>query len=470
MSLLTIAWKSIRQRSLASILTALSVALGVALMVAVLVINGVVARMFSQSGSGYHLVVGPHQGGATELVLSTVYRTQLPRNNLPWRFYTELIKRREIETAIPITMGDFTEEGGFPIVGTVPRYFAIPYGHGRVRAFWPAVKEFLGFERRPVVPQNFRIRGEILTSDWDAVIGSEVARKNGWDIGSKFKMVHGGLASEDAHVHDEEFTVRGVLAPTGTANDRSVFVHLEGFFAISGHDKPINEAIERVAQFFGMSIEEVEAEYADDIAHAREDEAGGHDHAHHHHHATPDLQKEVSAILVITRTDPAAILLASQLAEGVQAQGVNPVLVMRNLMENLVGNIRLALMVLTGLIILVSGIGIFVSIYNSMSDRKREIAIMRALGASRRTVFSVILFESILLCVVGGIVGLILGHGLVFVASPIVAARSGLIIDPYHFESVELLLFPILIAMASLVGFLPGLTAYRTDVAKALYG
>jgi putative ABC transport system permease protein len=148
---------------------------------------------------------------------------------------------------------------------------------------------------------------------------------------------------------------------------------------------------------------------------------------------------------------------------------VNPVLVMRNLMENLVGNVRLALMVLTALIILVSGIGIFVSIYNSMSDRKREIAIMRALGASRRTVFSVILFESILLCVVGGVVGLILGHGLVFVASPIVAARSGLIIDPYHFESIELLLFPILIAMASLVGFLPGLTAYRTDVAKALY-
>src|SRR5690606_34868666 len=187
MNLLTIAWKSIRQRSLASILTALSVALGVALMVAVLVINGVVSRMFSQSGSGYHLVIGP-QGSPTELVLSTVYRTQLPTNNLPWRFYTELIKRREIETAIPITRGGFTEEGGFPIVGTVPRYFAIPYGHGRERAFWPALKELLGIGRRPVVPQHFARRGEILTSDWDAVIGSEVARKNGWDIGSAFKM------------------------------------------------------------------------------------------------------------------------------------------------------------------------------------------------------------------------------------------------------------------------------------------
>lgn len=467
MSLLTIAWKSIRQRALASSLTALSMALGVALMVAVLVINGVVTQMFSQSGSGYHLVVGP-AGSPIELVLSTIYRTQLPNNNLPWRFYTELVERPEIETGIPLTMGDFTEEGGFPIVGTVPRYFAIPYGHGRVKGFYPRVKELLGIEKRPVVAQNFRIRGEILTSDWDAVIGSEVAHKNNWDIGSTFKMVHGGLASEDAHVHDEEFTVKGVLAPTGTANDRSVFVHLDGFFMISGHDKPVEEAIAREAMIFKENVETLRERYAEVISQIEEEES--HDHAGHHHaHAVPDLLKEVSAILVVARTDPAAILLASELDEGLQAQGVNPVLVMRRLMENLVGNIRLALMVLTALIIGVSGIGIFVSIYNSMSDRRREIAIMRALGASRRTVFSVILIESILLCVVGGVLGLLLGHGLVIVAAPIVTARSGLLIDPYHFETIELILFPILIAMASLVGFLPGLTAYRTDVARALY-
>src|SRR5690606_41759929 len=112
----------------------------------------------------------------------------VPTRKLPWRFSADLRKRREIETATPITMGALTEDGGFPIVGTGPRYFAIPYGHGRERAFWPALKELLGIERRPVVPLHFARRGEILTSDWDAVIGSEVARKNGWDIGSAFKM------------------------------------------------------------------------------------------------------------------------------------------------------------------------------------------------------------------------------------------------------------------------------------------
>jgi putative ABC transport system permease protein len=133
-----------------------------------------------------------------------------------------------------------------------------------------------------------------------------------------------------------------------------------------------------------------------------------------------------------------------------------------------VGNVRLVLLYLTGLIVLVAGISIFVSIYNSMADRKREIAVMRALGARRETVFTIILAESLLLCLGGGLVGLLLGHGIVFAAAPIVEARSGLLINPLAFEMSELVIIPITIALAGLVGFLPGMTAYRTDVAGAL--
>ncbi len=460
MTLLSIAWKSIRQRSLASSLTALSVALGVALMIAVLVINGVIARMFSQSGSGYNLIVGP-KGSELQLVLSTIYRIAKPIENLPWRFYQELTERREVEEAIPIALGDYTEEGGFPIVGTLPRYFAIDYSPGHA----------------------FKVEGEFLSSDWDAVIGAEVARVNGWGVGSQFRMIHGGRDPQDAHVHDEKFTVRGVLAPTGTPNDRSVFIHLEGFFQIAGHEKPLEEAIAREAEFFAEPVEKVRERYKEDLAREAKEAAQAHDHHghdhghhdhghdHHAHHAVPDAQKEVTSILVLCPPDKplAGIMLQNKLKEGVQAQAVNPIQVMRTLMDNLVGNIRYALMVLTGLIIVVSGIGIFVSIYNSMSDRKREIAVMRALGARRQQVFSIILLESILLTIGGGLLGLLLGHGLVFVASPIVATRSGLLIDPLHFETVELLILPVLLAMATLIGIVPGMTAYRTDVAGALY-
>jgi putative ABC transport system permease protein len=164
----------------------------------------------------------------------------------------------------------------------------------------------------------------------------------------------------------------------------------------------------------------------------------------------------------------ASIMLSSEINEGMRAQAVNPIQVISKLMNLFVGNTQKILLCLTGLIVVVAGIGIFVSIYNSMSDRKREIAIMRALGASRVTVFSIILSESLLLCLGGGILGLLMGHGLVVVAAPFIESQAGIMVNPWSFDVMELVLFPILIGMATLVGFLPGLTAYRTDVADSL--
>ena len=125
MNLVTIAWKSIRQRALASSLTALSVALGVMLMVSVLVIYGIVDRIFSQNSVGYHLIVGP-KGSDLQLVLSAIYRVSPPIENLPYLYYQQIKDDPRIEDAVPLAFGDVTEEGSFPILGTVSRYFKIP--------------------------------------------------------------------------------------------------------------------------------------------------------------------------------------------------------------------------------------------------------------------------------------------------------------------------------------------------------
>lgn len=450
MNLLTIAFKSIQQRWVPSFLTSLSVALGISLMIAVIILNGVVTNIFQQSGSGYDLVVGA-KGSDLQLVLSTIYHIDNPIENLPWRFYKELKELPYVERAIPVNIGDTTEVGNFPIVGTTPQYLLVDYVPGK----------------------QFQVKGDGLQGTWDAVIGSQVARKNGWTIGSQFKMVHSGQAD---HVHDELFTVRGVLAPTGTPNDRTVFVHIDGFFALAGHDKPIDEAIAREAKFYGESEAQVREFYKKDleeIARHQHEEEGDHAHHHHHHHALSDLQKEVTSVLIVMKGEGyqaanATNLLQNKLKDGFQAQGANTVQVMSRLLTNLVGNVRLAFLYLTGLIIIVSGIGIFVSIYNSMADRKKEIAVMRALGARRQTVLSIIMLESMLLCVLGGLGGILLGHGLVFIASPLIEARSGLLIDPVAFDPLELVVIPGLIGMAMLIGLIPGLTAYRTDVAEAL--
>ena len=452
MNLITIAYKSMKQRSVSSFLTSLSVALGVSLMIAVLILNSVVTKMFKQTGSGYNLVVGA-KGSPLDLVLSTVYRIGKPIENLPWRYYEELKNDPLVEHAIPINIGDKTEVGQFPIVGTTPQYFLLPYA--------PDKKFRIGKDEHS------------LRGTWDAVIGSHVANKNGWKPGSTFKLIHSG---QDDHVHNEEFKVRGILEPTGTPNDKTVFVHIDGFFALDEHGKPVKEAIQREAEFFGETEDEVIERHKEDIEEIlKHENESAEEHAHHAHGPLPDIQKEVTSVLIVTvggddgvRRGLATANLATKINGGFKAQAANTGDVMQRLITGLVGNIRLSFLCLTGLIILVSGIGIFVSIYNSMSDRKREIAVMRALGARRQTVFSLILLESVLLCLLGAVGGILLGHGLIFVAAPIIEFRSGLLIDSLAFTWLEFIVIPILVVMASLIGFLPGLTAYRTDVADGL--
>jgi len=451
-NLFSIAWKSIRQRFLASSLTAFSVALGVMLMVAVLVIYGIMDRMFSQQSIAYDLIVGP-KGSDLQLVLNTVYRVSAPLQNLPYLYYEELKKDPRVELAVPFCLGDTTEKGGFPIVGTTEEYFEHPYTPG----------------------EKFRLRGDSFASSFDAIIGSEVARVNGWDIAAagkpatQFQLVHGGAES---HKHEEMFTVVGVLAPTGTPNDKTVFIHLNGFYAISGHDAPLKEAVKRWHEFSGKGTSDSEisaaaAEWAQKCGIPIE-EPPHKPGEHHHHHKSCDVQKEVTAILVNMKSVSLAAMFNGEMKRGYKVQAVNPIIPMQQLMSSILGNVRTVLVVLTSLIIVVSGVGIFVSIYNSMSDRRKEIAIMRALGAQRRTVFAIILAESILLCFGGGILGILLGHGLVFAAAPVVQQQTGLLINPFAFEQIEFILLPALIALASLIGIVPGLAAYRTDVARAL--
>jgi putative ABC transport system permease protein len=443
MNLLTIAWKSLRQRALASSLTAFSIALGIMLMVAVLIINGLVTEAFRQNGTGFGLVVGGRGSGDMNLVLNAVYRIGMPGEPLPWRYYEELKNHPYVETAVPMAMGDLTQEGQFPIVATVPEYFSLGYASD---------KKF-----------TLKKGGRLLGGYFTAVIGSRVARQNGWDVGSTFQLIHGGM---DDHVHEERYEVVGVLGQTGTANDKTVFVDMEAFFMLAGHEKPPQEAIDRLREF-GYEVTP-DQESAIHKAAAEMNHEGEEHGDEPHFHAVPNDLKEVSFILVNTKDIMGMPFLAAQINEGVKAQAVNPIPVMNRLLDNVVGNVRTLLLCLTAMIVVVAGVGIFVSIYNSMSDRRKEIAIMRALGAHRGTVFSIILGESLLLCLGGGLLGLLLGHGLVFVAAPFIEAEAGLILNPWLFEPAELILFPVLIVMATLVGFLPGMTAYRTDVAESL--
>ena len=189
-------------------------------MVAVLIIHGILQNTFNQRSINYDLIVGA-KGDAMQLVLGTVYHIAPPIENLPYSFYLKLKEDKRVTHAIPIAMGDVTEQGNFPIVGTIPEFFQIDYAPRR----------------------EWLIKGRAFQHPFDAYIGSRVAIENGWTLGTKLKLRHGGVAGD--HVHDEEFEVVGLIAPTGTPHDKTVYLHLDGFYQIEGHDKPLGEAIAR---------------------------------------------------------------------------------------------------------------------------------------------------------------------------------------------------------------------------------
>ena len=416
MSLWKIAWRSIQQRALASALTAFSMAMGVALVVAVIVIHGVIDQSFRRGAQGYDLIVGA-KGSPLELVLTAVYHLGRVPGNISYEAYDELVNGQfasDIQLAIPICLGDNFK--GFRVIGTSADMFdRLEYLDGRTYEFAEG--------------RNFRD-----DAPTEAVIGATAARKTGLKVGETFKPVHGS-ASDRGEEH-APFEIVGVLAATGTPNDRAIFVNMEGFYHL--HTKPADDAKKE---------------------------------AHHGHEEIPDELKQVTAVLVVVNPDMVAtrrVALPKLINKQLDVQAVAPSEQIARLLEGIVGNVQLILLILAVMIVVVAGIGIMVSIYNSMSDRRHEIAIIRALGARRTTIMVVVLMEAILLALGGGAIGLALGHGLTGVLAPLIADQTGVSVSPMQFQFSELILIPGLIALATLVGYLPAVVAYRTDVAQSL--
>jgi putative ABC transport system permease protein len=443
MSYWKIAWRNMQERALASSLTGLSMALGVALMVLVLVIHDVFVNQLSNDAQGYNFIIGG-TGSPYEVVLTTVFHVGRPLYPIAYRVYKKFVDGGEFasytDLAVPVCLGDSysTEDGQrFRVVGTTPDMFdKLAYGAEK-----DGTEKFYRFQSG----RNFK-----QDEYFGAVLGSVAANRTGLKVGDKFRPTHGISGEGDKH---DEFTVMGILAPTGTSNDRALFINIEGFYLLAGHARAPKAGGEATAS-----------------AGARSHEGSPSDHPT----PLPEDQREVTSVLVRCKADqmmaPMAIEMGINKGDDRSAQAVAPVNVVERLKESFLAPMRMVLLVLTVMIVVVAGISILVSIYNSMSERSHDIAVMRALGASRSAVMAVILVESILLSLLGGLAGLLLGHGILAAASPIVEFYTGITVKAWEFTWQELLLVPALVAFAAVVGFLPAVSAYRTDVAKTLGG
>ncbi|MCU0709693.1 MAG: ABC transporter permease [Pirellula sp.] len=457
MNLFAIAIRNLMYRPLASLLTALSMALGVALVVLVLTISGVIEKSLERTSNvGYNLIIGS-KGSPIQLVFNTVFFLSKPVENIPYSYYMEYLpgdgRQKEFERiggelkdpernglysflmkggfAIPICMGDYVDR--FRCVATTPDYFEqlkhgdandLPYTFSAGRNFVDYSEEHGFFE---------------------AVVGAEVAESLKLKLGDQVYAAHG---AETGDTHSQGFTVVGILDRTGSPNDRGAFVNIEGFYLLEGHVAPDRD-------------EESGLEKANTaVAPERESALSK--------VRLPIHQREVTAIL-LKPNGFAAIGLEKQVNKTKFAQAVSPIAQIEGLLGLFVRPLRWALLALTSLVCIVSAISILVSIYNSMNERKKDIAVMRALGASRDHITAIILLESLLIALAGGLVGWLAGHALGPLSNPWTMPATGVKIDWLSFNStLEPLIIPGLVLIGTLAGVIPAVAAYRTPVAKSL--
>ena len=441
MPLWKIAYRSIQFRAVSSILTAFSMSLGVAIVVTVIVIHAVLNDSFNRGTQGYNYIVAA-KGSPLDVVLSTAFYLREPVGDVP-AHYLRIFEGREpliiedeepynfpgtFEAAIPVTIGHHFR--GAPIIGTTPEFFTqLRYMDNR--------------EYRFAHGSNIKFE-DIFT----AVIGSRASLRTGLQVGNTFQPE--GINDDDDD-HHEPFTIVGILAPTGTPNDNAIFVNIEGFYDMHGHGHHEHDhtggAPKRYSAILLKSRENVARPPAGAVA---------------------DPSNPAAMLTDRSFVDPLSMQLPRILEKTHDIQAVSPVREIRGLLENIIGNIQMVLLILAVLVIFVAGIGMMVSIYNSMSERRQEIALMRALGARRLTVMAIILLESILLSLGGGILGVFLGHLLIAGIGPMISEHTGIVIRFWDFQFAEIILIPGLILLATVVGFLPAAVAYKQDVATSL--
>lgn len=457
MNLFSIAYRNIKQRGFASLLTMTSMALGVALVVMVLSIGWLVTESFDRNSNvGYNLIVGC-KGGSLQLALNSVFYLSKPIETIPYEEYLELIpgkegRRKEIEKiggriedpqrpgifsaytggdgfAIPICMGDYF--GPFRVVGTTSDFFE-KLRHGRSGEL----------EYRFAEGRNFVDYSEE-NGFFEAVLGSHTARVMNKKVGDILQTTHG---DPEGAGHGEEYKIVGILEPTGTPNDRAAFINIEGFYLMENH-----------------------ARVAEDLFHPDEKKVTvertiGVDQPPR----LPLEKRDISAILVKTAEPIYAVNMTWSINKR-NTQAVSPIEEIGKLLQMFVAPFRDVLLVLTVLVCVVSGISILVSIYNSMNERKRDIAVMRALGARRDVILYIVLIESLMIALGGGLIGWLAGHVVGVVASDKIEEITGLQIGMFNTISVqELIVIPGLVVLAVLAGIIPAIAAYRTDVSRNL--
>jgi putative ABC transport system permease protein len=406
--------KSMRQHLFSTTVTLLSVALAAGLVMAVFAIQRQARNAFTGGELGFDAVVGA-RGSQLQLVLNTVFHLETSPGNIPWSLYTELRDNTPgVKLAIPYATGD--NYYGFRIVGTTKHIFTdFEFQEG---------KSFAVQEGGRYFDESYR----------EAVIGSFVAQQTGLKVGDTINPYHGLYFDESAR-HPEEYVVVGIMEPTNSPSDRVIWIPIEGIFRMEGH--VLRGTGEEFAAQAGQAI--------------------------------PDDHKEVSAVMLKLAGPMVGWRLDQQInRQGKVATIAFPVgAVMLDLFQKM-GWINRILELVAYLVVLVSAAAILASIYNTINERRREFAILRALGARRRIVFAAIVGESGAIGLLGALLGYAVYAVILAGAAIVVREQTGVVLDVWSPHAVHLYAPLGITVLGAVAGLIPAAKAYSTDVAENL--
>lgn len=504
MNILQLTFKQMRQRALSTWLTTLSILLGVALGVLILILKNNSAAMFGQGDFGYDAIVGAH-GSQYQLVFNSVYHIDVSPGNIPISAYDAMLRnppdaaataaapttgpsapllgyRDMVKNAAPFCVGD-TYNGRYRIVGVLTDMFGLhdssvdpDHGapdDGQYPKSDPDNQKKLPDDKVIGYRKGYRFTFALgrcfnpLVFDhsdgtFEAVIGSAVAASGDLKIGDVFQATHGELPpGANPDIHLTKWKVVGVLDRTGTASDRVVFTPLLTFYTVEEHEAGL------MAQFYlahGLPQPPANIDPDDIKAYVPNDVGNGWTLL------IPRDVWEISGIYVQSRGGVTLENFLYDVNRNTSApyMAVSPAQVMATFLDTFLKGSTLILLLMSVLVTITAAVSIMTTIYNSVSARIREIAIVRALGATRGRVLALVCLEAGIIGLMGAVLGTVLALIVSYGIALYVLQTLGQPLNWLDLGSYGVLYIIGVVIASVLAGLVPGLKAYRTSVAANL--
>ncbi len=413
---LSLAWQSLLSRRATALLTILSVALSVALFLGVDKIRRSAEASFEATISGTDLIVGA-RSGQINLLLYSVFRIGNATNNISWDSYEAVANRPEVEWTIPLSLGD--SHKGYRVLGTNGSYFQhFEYGGGRSLSL---------------------AEGGRFNAPDDVVLGAAVARELNYSLGDEIIIAHGLQSVSFAEHKDDPFTVVGILAPTGTPVDRTVHVSLEGLDAVH-------------ADFPSATLVRARAPAVDEAMSGDDYKA-----------------ESITAFMVGLKNRALVLRLQRDINtyEDEALLGIIPGIALAELWS-VVGTAETALLAISGFVVMTGLLCLLTAILTSLNERRREVAVLRAAGAQRGHVFSLLIVESALVGFIGALVGAGFIYGGLGIAGPIIEGRYGVPLANLGPSLYDLMILGGVVGAATLLGAIPAWRAYQNALSDGL--